>query len=163
MMPLPFLSGANRTCDRLNRVSRVVVQPRSAVLDPTSVYTWFHLPVFQFHGHRPAEDGQLHADLPLGLEDFLDLAFHAGKRAVLDLDAVAPVELAASDGRSCVGRLALPAQHPFHFALGHGRRRLVQAAAHEVADAGRLAEQVQNAVVVLHLHHQVARDRASAP
>src|SRR6516162_1279724 len=31
-----------------------------------------HLPIFQLHRHRPAEDGQLHPDAALGLQQFLD-------------------------------------------------------------------------------------------
>src|SRR5262249_6122166 len=52
---------------------------------------------------------------------------------------------------------ALPAKHPLDFAVRHRRWRLVQAAAHEIPDAGRLTEQVEDPVVVLDLHHWITR------
>src|SRR5437773_651364 len=55
------------------------------------------------------------------------------------------------------GRPRRLADHPLDLARRHRRRRPVDASADEIADAGRLAEEVQDAVVVLHLGHQVAR------
>src|SRR5947209_11542618 len=51
-----------------------------------------HLPVFQLDRHRPSEDGQLDPQGSLGLQHFLDLAFHASERTVLDLDPIPTAE-----------------------------------------------------------------------
>src|SRR5262249_50423141 len=120
----------------------------------TSSYR-LHLPVFELVRYGPAEDRQLDANQALGLDEFLDLAFHASENAVLHLDAIAAVErrLARHD---LVRILALPTEHPLDFAGRHGRRGAVEAAADEVAYARGFPEQVQDAIVELHLYHQVA-------
>src|SRR5262249_6528845 len=123
---------------------------------PDSSLDLFYLPVFEFDRNRTAKNGQLDPDHTLGLEHFLHFAFHAGERAVLDLDAIAPFELRFRMGHAR-DVLALPAEHPFHFAIGHRRWGLVQTSTDEVTHAGRFAKQVQYAFVVLHLDHQVSR------
>src|SRR5262249_30807006 len=100
-----------------------------------------HLPVFQLHRHAPAEDRQLDAHAPLGLVQFLDLALHAGEGAVGHLDAVARAEARLGDDDLLAALLVLlaaglAAQHALDLALGHRRRRPVDRAADEVADAG---------------------------
>src|SRR5437762_1170641 len=99
----------------------------------------FHLPIFQFHGYRPAEDGQLNTYQALGFENFLDLAFHTSEGTVSDLESIATIELGlgfhVGDSRG-----ALLAEHSFYFLRCHRRRRAVDAAAHKVAHAGSLAE-----------------------
>src|SRR5262249_8569793 len=112
------------------------------------------LPVFQLHGHRSAENRQLDADQALGFEQVLDFALHAGERAVLDFYAVAAVVLRLRM-RDAGHVFPLPAKHPFDLAFGHGGRRMVYAAAHEIADARGLPEKIENAVVVFHFDHQI--------
>src|SRR5262245_41210691 len=116
----------------------------------------FYLPVFQFDRHRATKDRQLYTHKALRFEDLLDLAFHAGEGAVLDLDPVAAVvlRLGVLDARHL---FALAAQHALHFAIGHRRRRVVDAAADEIAHAGGLSKEIENSVVVFHLHHQISR------
>src|SRR5262245_46919891 len=113
-----------------------------------------HLPVLEFDGYRTAENGQFHLDRILGLQHLLDLALHAGEHAVLDLDPVALLGMLDDD--LLLALLAGRAAPALHLAVGHRGGRPVERAADEVADAGGLAEQVQNTVVELDLGHDVA-------
>src|SRR5262249_50436159 len=114
----------------------------------------FDLPVLQFHRHRPPEDRHLDPHVSLGLEQILDLPLHAAEGAVADLDAVEAVE-ARLDLLVLLGAFAGPL-HLLDLVRLHRLRRLVQAAADEIAYARGLAEEVQNVLVVLDLDHQVA-------
>src|SRR5262249_4458305 len=115
----------------------------------------FDLPVFQFHRHRPAENCQFHPHQALGLQDLLDLSFHAGKGAVLDLHAVAAIELGlgVSDSRHL---FPLPAEHALHFMVGHWLGGMMQGAADKVPHSRGVSKQIKDAIVVLDLDHQVS-------
>ena len=52
-----------------------------------------HLPVFQVDRRRPVEDDQHDLDQAAGLDDFLDGPLEVLERAVLDLDAVAALDV----------------------------------------------------------------------
>src|SRR5262249_14866772 len=83
---------------------------------------------------------------------------HAGESAVADADAVADAERClAGDHLAPVLLARAGPQHLVDLVLRHGRWRAVNGTADEVADAGGLAEQVEDTVVVLHLAHEVAR------
>src|SRR5579871_1686022 len=108
------------------------------------------LPVFQFDRHRPAKNRQLDAHQTLRFKQILDFAFHAGKRSILDLDAIATVVFRF--GMSNAGdMLSLASLHALDLPVRHGRRRVIETATDEVADAGSLPEEVKYAVVVFHL------------
>src|SRR5262249_47470507 len=131
---------------------RMVFQSAISNLQSAILLCGFHLPVLELDRHGPAEDGQLDAHLPLGLEQLLDLALHAGEGAVADAHPVAAVEPRLLRDRRLARRDG--AEHPIDFLLLHRLRRDVHSAAHEVAHARGLAEEIQNAIVVLHLAHQ---------
>src|SRR5260370_716726 len=92
----------------------------------------------------------------LALQARHDLAFHVLEGAVQHPDAVAAAELRLGRDALFLLLARLGAHHPLDLAVRHGRRRAVDGAAHEVAHPGRLAEQVEDAVVVLDLGHEVA-------
>src|SRR5262249_29423071 len=105
--------------------------------------------------------GELDAHLALALEDFDDLAFHVLEDAFLDLDPVALLERRLLDdlagrGGAALLRPDLRVDDPLDLPGRPRGRGAVDRAPREVADAGRLAEQVQDAVVELHLGHDVA-------
>src|SRR5207248_3177812 len=112
--------------------------------------------IFQFHRHRPAKDRQLDAYQPFRLEQLLHFPFHAGEGAVFHLHAISAVVLGLDVGNAR-HVLALATLHPLDFTFGHGRRRMVQTAADEIAHAGGFPEEVEDTVIVFDFHHQVAR------
>src|SRR5262249_6117774 len=129
------------------------------------------LPIVQLHFYRPAPHCQLHIDLVgvfriLRLANLLHLTFHVLERAVADLDPVANSIgqlLRRDDDLLLLALLSLlhrrlfsAAEHRLHFAVGHRLRSPGQAAADKVAHSRRLAEQIQDRLVVLDLGHDVA-------
>src|SRR3954453_18834408 len=96
------------------------------------------LPVFQVHRRGPVEDDEHDLDQAALLDDFLDGALEVLERPVLDLHAVAALDVDANlRGALGVDRLLL-AEHLVDLGLGHLRRLAM--APDEVADAGRLAD-----------------------
>src|SRR5206468_1890680 len=110
------------------------------------------LPRLDLDRHRTAEDRQLDADADrvfrlLRFEDLFDLALHPLEGAVPHADAVSLVELeldlldrpafgVAARGDRLVG------EHAVHLVRRHRARRAIDGRPDEIADAGRLAEEV---------------------